>query len=44
MAPQLQIHTPLKEKDPEEEIYCQYCGRKLAKEEEFTHSCNKKPK
>ena len=23
------------------EIYCQYCGRKLTKEEQFTHSCNR---
>ena len=41
MAPQVQIHTPLKEKDPEEDIYCQYCGMELTKEEQFTHSCNR---
>ena len=44
MAPQVQLRAPLKEKDPEEEIYCQYCGMKLTKEEEITHSCKKKPK
>jgi len=41
MAPQVQIHTPLKEKDPEEDTYCQYCGMELTKEEQFTHSCNR---
>ena len=41
MAPQVQIHTPLKEKDPEEDIYCQYCGMELTKEEQFTHFCNR---
>lgn len=44
MAPQVQLRTPLKEKDPEEEIYCQYCGIKLTKEEQLTHSCTEKPK
>jgi len=43
MAPQVQVRAPLKEKDPEEEIVCQYCGRKLTKEEQSTHSCKKKP-
>jgi len=43
MAPQVQLRAPLKEKEPEEEIYCQYCGIKLAKEEQITHSCKKKP-
>ena len=40
---QVQLRAPLKEKDPEEEIYCQYCGRKLTKEDQTTHSCKKKP-
>jgi len=43
MAPQLLIRAPLKEKNPEERISCQFCGRELTKEEEITHSCNKKP-
>ena len=43
MAPQLLIRPTLKNKDNEEEIYCQYCGIKLTKEEEITHSCKKKP-
>ena len=43
MAPQVQLRASLKEKDPEEEIYCQYCGIKLTKEEEITHSCKRKP-
>ena len=43
MAPQVQVRSPLKEKNPEEEIVCQYCGMKLTKEEQFTHSCKKKP-
>jgi len=42
-AAQVQVRTPLKEKDPEEEIVCQYCGRKLTKEGQITHSCEKKP-
>ncbi len=43
MAPQVQLRTPLKKKDPEEEIHCEYCGIKLNKEERLTHSCKKKP-
>ena len=43
MAPQVQLRTSLKEKDPEEEIHCQHCGIKLNKEEQLTHSCKKKP-
>jgi len=43
MAPQVQVRKPPKKKYPEEEIYCQFCGRALPKEEEFTHSCKKKP-
>ncbi|MBY9008952.1 MAG: hypothetical protein KGD74_03690 [Candidatus Lokiarchaeota archaeon] len=43
IAPQSQLRAPLKEKDPEEEIYCQYCGKKLTTEEQITHSCKKKP-
>ncbi len=44
MAPQVQLRTPLKKKDPEDEFFCQYCGMKLTKEEQSTHSCKKKPK
>jgi len=43
MAPQILIRPILVETDPEEEIHCQYCGIKLTKEEEITHSCKKKP-
>jgi len=43
MASQVQLRAPLKEKDPEGGVNCQYCGRKLTKEEQFTHSCKKKP-
>ena len=42
-ATQVQVRAPLKEKDPEDEIYCQYCGKKLTKEEHLSHSCKKKP-
>lgn len=42
-APQTKLRVPLKEKDPEEEIYCQYCGKELTKEEQITHSCKRKP-
>jgi len=42
---QVQVCAPfLKKKEPEEEIYCQYCGIKLKKEEQLTHSCKKTPK
>jgi len=43
IAPQIQVRSPSKEKDPEDEIHCQYCGMKLTKEEQYTHSCKKKP-
>jgi len=43
MAPQVQLRAPLKEKDSEEEISCQHCGRELTKEEHLNHSCKKKP-
>ena len=42
-ASQVHVRLPLKEKDPEGEVNCQYCGRKLTKEEQSTHSCKKKP-
>ena len=41
MPPQAQVRAPLKEMDPENEVNCQYCGRKLSKDEQFTHSCNR---
>lgn len=44
MAPQVQVTSPLKEKDPDDKISCQYCGKKLTKEEQFSHSCKEKPK
>ena len=42
-APQLQIKKSMN-KEPENEIYCQYCGMKLTREERFSHNCGKKPK
>ena len=42
VAPQSQIKKPIKF-EPEDEIYCQYCGRKLTKEERFSHNCRKSP-
>ena len=44
VAPRVQLRSSPKKKDTEEEIYCQYCGIKLRKEEQLTHSCKKKPK
>ena len=44
MAPQVHVRTPLKEENLEKSINCQYCGMKLTKEEQLTHSCKKKPK
>ena len=43
IAPQIQVYTPSNEKSPEDETYCQFCGRKLAKEEDFSHNCRKNP-
>ena len=42
-ATQVQVRVPLKEKDHEGEVNCHYCGMKLTREEEITHSCKKKP-
>jgi len=36
-----QVRALLKKVDREKEIHCQYCGSKLTKEEQFTHSCNR---
>jgi len=44
LAPRVQLHASPKKKVPEEKIHCQFCGMKLTKEEQFTHSCKKKPK
>jgi len=44
LAPRVQLRVSPKKKDTEEKIHCQYCGMKLTKEEQFTHSCKKKPK
>jgi len=44
VAPRVQLHASPKKIDPEEKIHCQYCGMKLTKEEQLTHSCQKKPK
>jgi len=44
LTPRVQIHKPLKEESREDEKNCQYCGRNLTEEEQFTHSCKKKPK
>ncbi len=43
VAPRLQLRSPKKVKDPEDEINCQYCGRKLTEEERFSHNCRKSP-
>ena len=43
IAPQVQVQTPLKIKDPVGQNFCQYCGRELTEEEQLTHSCKKKP-
>lgn len=44
MTGQVQVLKPLKEKESETEVICQYCGKALNEEEQFTHSCKKKPK
>ena len=40
---QSQIKIPIKKK-PESKIYCQYCGKELTEDEQFSHNCKKKPK
>ena len=42
VAPQSQIKKPIKF-EPEDEIYCQYCGVKLTDDEIFSHNCRKSP-
>lgn len=42
VATQLQVKKSM-DKEPENEMYCQYCGRKLTKEERFSHNCRKSP-
>ena len=42
MATQLKLKHSI-ELEPENEMYCQYCGRKLKREEEFSHNCRKTP-
>ena len=44
LAPRTQLRQPPKKKDTEEKIHCQYCGIKLTKGDQSTHSCKKKPK
>ena len=39
---QLQVKKPIN-KEPDDEYYCQYCGRTLTKEERFSHNCRKSP-
>lgn len=40
---QAQINKSMVKK-PESKIYCQYCGKKLTKDEQFSHNCRKRPK
>ena len=42
VAPQLQVKKSM-DKEQEDEYFCQYCGRKLTKEERFSHNCRKSP-
>jgi len=41
---QLKSYAPINEEDLEDEVYCQYCGRKFTKEEFYSHNCRKSPK
>ena len=43
VAPRVQLKASPKKKDPEDEVNCQFCGIELTKEEQFAHSCKKKP-
>lgn len=42
VATQIQLIKPIK-REPEDEVYCQYCGRELTKEDKFSHNCKTKP-
>jgi len=42
MATQLQVNKFI-DKEPENGIYCQYCGMKLTDEERISHNCRKSP-
>ena len=42
-TPQVQVHAPPKDENPDDETYCQFCGLKLTKHEQFNHSCKIKP-
>ena len=44
LAPRVQLRSSPNKKDRKEKINCQYCGMELTKEEQLTHSCQKKPK
>ena len=43
VAPQYNVYNTEREEEAEKEIYCQYCGKKLTKEEQLTHNCRKRP-
>jgi len=43
LAPRVQLRSSPKKKYPNEKINCQFCGMELTKEEQLTHSCEKKP-
>jgi len=42
MEVQLQVNKFM-DKEPENEMYCQYCGMKLTDEEGISHNCRKSP-
>ena len=41
MAIQFQM-SKFEDTEPENDVYCQYCGKKLTREERFSHSCREK--
>ena len=43
LAARAQLRQPPKKKDLEEKAHCQYCGMDLIDNEQYTHSCKKKP-
>ena len=43
MGVQLQVQKSMN-KETENDIYCQYCGRKLTEEENISHNCRESPK
>ena len=43
-AAKRKIYRAVMKRESDYELYCQYCGKELTKDEQFSHNCKKKPK